>query len=97
MAMVLVAMRRVWPSAGARATSPAPRLPAAPGLFSTITGWLHCAERLGWIIRTMMSLPPPGGYGTTILTVFVGNVSAVAEVAMKPSRRKSRFMPRSPS
>jgi hypothetical protein len=29
--------RKVWPSAGARATSAAPMLPEAPGLLSMIT------------------------------------------------------------
>jgi len=37
--------RKVWPSAGERATVSAAIMPTPPGLFSTITGVFSCAEK----------------------------------------------------
>src|SRR5436190_16228383 len=66
----------VMPSAGALATKSAPRLPLAPGLFSTMTLCLN-ASPSGWLMaRAMMSDEPPGGYGTMILMGLPGIHSA---------------------
>src|SRR5215216_4636146 len=55
---------KVWPSGGALATASAPRLPAAPGLFSTTTDWPMAADSFGLIRRARMSEVPPGAKGT---------------------------------
>jgi len=50
----------VLPSAGARATTCVPKLPLAPGLFSTTTGWPHRTWISSPMRRARMSGPVPG-------------------------------------
>ena len=50
-------------------------MPAAPGLLSTTTGWPHFSDSFCAIQRAPVSVPPPGGKGTTMVTDFVGNAS----------------------
>src|SRR5690606_31760728 len=47
-------------------------VPLAPGLFSTTTVWRHCwlSSWASW--RARMSVVPPGGKGTTRVTLRVG-------------------------
>src|SRR4051794_8788431 len=47
-------------------------MPAAPGLFSTITGWPQRSDSFCAISRAPVSVPPPGGNGTTRVTERVG-------------------------
>src|SRR5438876_8884756 len=48
----------------------APMLPAAPGRFSTITGWPHFSESFSATMRGMRSALPPAGNGTTMRTAL---------------------------
>ena len=57
----------VWPSGSALATRPVPRLPPAPGLLSTTTGWPSAAASGSATRRAMRSGELPGGNGTTSL------------------------------
>jgi hypothetical protein len=41
-------------------------LPAAPGLFSTTTGWPKRTLSRSATMRVTVSLAPPGGNGTTM-------------------------------
>jgi hypothetical protein len=47
-------------------------LPAAPGLFSTITGWPSDSDIFCPSMRASTSLEPPGGSGTTMRMGLVG-------------------------
>src|SRR6478736_891431 len=76
MVKVLIAISSVWPSGAAMATCWAPRLPLAPGLLSTTTGWPQRAASLGAMMRAMMSLPLLEVNGTTSVTGLPGNVTA---------------------
>ena len=58
------------PSRGDFATKSAPITPAAPALFSTITGTSRRLASGPAMARAMTSLLPPGENGTTILIVF---------------------------
>src|SRR5690349_7235981 len=71
----------VYPSGGDLATKSAPTFPVAPGLFSTITGWPSADCSPGESARARMSEVPPGGYGTMILIVLVGQACANAAPA----------------
>jgi hypothetical protein len=68
----------VVPSAGDLATSSVPILPPAPGLFSTTTGCFHLSLSFCAMTRASASEAPPGVCGTTMRTVFDGNVCAAA-------------------
>jgi hypothetical protein len=68
----MVAARKVYPSAGDFATASAPMIPFAPGRFSTTTGCFHASLSFCATVRVMMSVAPPGGNGTTILTGLPG-------------------------
>ena len=65
---------RVFPSAGALATSAAAIRPAAPGLFSTMTGMPHSVLSLLAMMRARMSVPPPAEKPTRILTGPAGGL-----------------------
>ena len=54
-------MRMVCPSGAARATTPAPMLPPAPGTLSTTTGCLMLAETFCPRRRATVFSGPPGG------------------------------------
>ncbi|MNX67767.1 hypothetical protein D3C86_989130 [compost metagenome] len=73
-------------------------LPAAPGLFSTITGWPKVSDIFWPRILASTSLDPPGGSGTMIRIGLFGNVcaraswgnaaaAAVAQIAANMVRR----------
>jgi hypothetical protein len=47
-------------------------VPDAPGLFSITIGWPKCLLAASEIARITMSVEPPAGHGTTMLTGFVG-------------------------
>src|SRR5919108_3469292 len=68
----------VWPSGAARATSAAPTLPAAPGLFSTSTGLPSETVSFSERMRPMRSSGPPAVNGLTSLTGFDGKACAAA-------------------
>jgi len=62
----------VWPSAGARTTASAPSMPLAPGLFSTTTGWPSETRSFSARSRAIVSTPPPGEKGTTMVMGLLG-------------------------
>src|SRR5215213_5554480 len=74
------------------------RIPNAPGLFSTTNCW----PRLFFIwspkTREVMSVPPPGAYGTMIFTGFDGYLSCAnagpptASAKVDSSSNVGRFM-----
>src|SRR4249920_741638 len=79
----------VEPSGAAFATASVPRLPLAPGLFSTtnvLVGYLVC--RPSATRRATMSGVDPAPNGTTIRTVFPGQSCAGAGAAAA-NRNKS--------
>ena len=51
-----------------------PTTPLPPVRLLTVTGTVtsFCSSRTLTICRTMMSVPPPGAYGTTISMARVG-------------------------
>src|SRR5262247_1272387 len=65
-------MSRVWPSEADRATASAPKLPAAPGRFSTMKLCLRVADSVSAIARARRSTGTPGRPATTILTGSCG-------------------------
>ena len=66
------AARSVYPSGSAAATTPAPRLPPAPGRSSTMTGWPHrfCSRSAN--SRATISGPPAAGADTMMRTKRLG-------------------------
>src|SRR5260370_19728904 len=81
---------RGWPAGVARATRSARTLPPAPERFSTTTGWPSSACMRGWMMRATMSISPPGGYGTTMVTVRLGNAcAAAAPLASRAATKKT--------
>src|ERR671914_229996 len=54
----------------------------APGLFSTKNCWPNALEKCTTSTRATMSVPPPGGEGTTMRTVRVGDSCAAAAAAI---------------
>jgi hypothetical protein len=78
------------------ATASVPRLPLAPGLFSTTNGWpsLVCSSSAS--SRATMSGVAPAANGTISFTPFVGQSCAVAGQAAQATSRiavSSRFIP----
>ena len=72
--------RSTDPSRGALATKSAPITPAAPALFSTMTGMSRRCPSGAASARAMTSLLPPGENGTTILICFgIGACAAAIE------------------
>jgi hypothetical protein len=70
------AIRNVWPSAGARATSSVPITVPAPGRLSTTTLWPNAFVSGGASARAATSTDPEGGNGTTIRKGFEGNCAS---------------------
>src|SRR5438477_4760401 len=68
----------VWPSDADRATYSAAIWLLAPALFSTIACWPQASVKRCASMRPSVSVTPPGGAGTTMLTVLLGNVCAAA-------------------
>src|SRR3954469_17381825 len=71
--MPLVLMTTEYPSGAEWATSRTPRLPPAPGLFSTATGWPRILVISLAVARVAMSTAPAGVNGTTIRIGLDGN------------------------
>src|SRR6188768_3420791 len=73
-------------------------VPAAPPLFSTITGCPHFCVSLVAMMRVPVSVPPPGGNGTTMVTERAGQACANAsgerrsEAASVAAVRSTGFM-----
>src|SRR6516164_3316434 len=65
--------RSVSPSGADLATATTARLPVAPGLFSITNAPLNCVRNCSAIRRATMSVLPPAGNGTTIVTVWDGH------------------------
>src|SRR6185312_856813 len=64
-----------------------PMLPAAPALFSTITGWPHFPESFCPTRRGTRSATPPAAKGTMMRTGFVGQASSADAPPAKAARR----------
>ena len=75
------ATSKVWPSAGARATSMAAMLPPAPGLFSTITGWPSVLPMSSAISRASVSVVPPAVAPTISFMGLAGKAACAPAVA----------------
>src|SRR5262245_50384699 len=71
-------MTQELPSGDDFATAAVPMLPPPPARFSTMTVAPSRCCMCGWIKRAIMSVDPPGGYGTTILILVAGQVWACA-------------------
>src|SRR3989442_1342047 len=71
---------RLWPSGADFRTTSVPVMPFAPARFSTKTFWPQASASFCASCRLMMSVPPPGAYGTTIRTGFAGNCALAAVV-----------------
>src|SRR5215218_6851310 len=73
----------------------APIEPAAPPLFSTMTVWPHLAPSFWATMRAPVSVPPPGGNGTIIVTAWDGNApcaNAALQATAAASEKRMRFM-----
>ena len=69
-------MTIVWPSGSALATYSVPMMVPAPGRFSTMTVPPSCLAISCASVREMMSVPPPGAKGTTILVTWLAKSAA---------------------
>src|SRR5687768_9194194 len=69
---------RVCPSGGALATTSVPRMVAAPGRVSTITGWPRRSESSGAIVRATVSAALAAALGATMRRGRLGKVCGCA-------------------
>ena len=67
-----------------------PTVPAPAGLFSTMTCCFQVSLRRAARVRAMMSVMPPGGFGTTMVMGRLGNVCAVAADAVAAAATAAR-------
>src|SRR5471030_2726326 len=74
----LGAINSVYPSGAALATNSAATIDCAPGLFSTMTGWLNLDCSRAATMRAIRSLPPPAEYPTTSRIGLLGYCWATA-------------------
>src|SRR5882672_11293948 len=74
-----------WPSGGDLTITSVPMMPFAPGRFSTSTCWPHVSCMRAASARLMMSVPPPGVYGTMMRTGLDGNWAFAAKDKSSPS------------
>src|SRR5690606_18184074 len=82
------------PSGVALATWSFPRIPLAPGLFSTTTGTPNRSPRCLPTSRAMVSVPPPAGYGTMRLMGLAGYGSAApGAAAARPMAQLNQAAP----
>src|SRR5258706_8306511 len=88
--MPTLTIRSVYPSGFAWATAFAPRIPAAPLRFSTTTGLGHFALSFVATVRAEISVPPPGGKGTTNVIGLEGYGCENAFVAMTSANTKNK-------
>src|SRR5215469_12065675 len=77
----------VYPSGAALATEATPMLPAAPGLFSTITGEDHRCARFSATTRASASAVPPAANGTTMRIVWDGYLASSANAGIAMAQR----------
>src|SRR5204862_5413316 len=77
----------VYPSGFEFFAETAPMAPPAPGLLSTTKVCLKVSWSFGCTERAIMSVDPPGGKGTIIVTGFEGQACASAPVAARPMTR----------
>src|SRR5262245_25797204 len=84
----------VWPSAPDLATASVATMVFAPGRFSTNTGCPHVGVSFSASCRPRTSIPPPGGYATTMRTGLLGQPWAAAASGSRAATtwRKSNFM-----
>ncbi|MCY1369094.1 hypothetical protein D9M69_561130 [compost metagenome] len=75
MRLPLISAPIVWSSV-ALATSAATRLPLAPGLFSTVTGWRRSFESGSAMARAARSGEAPAGKPTRMRTGLVGQAAS---------------------
>jgi hypothetical protein len=54
------------------ATKSVPRFAPVPALFTTMKCWPKRSDRYGAISRAIVSVLPPGGKGTTMMTGRIG-------------------------
>src|SRR5690349_21208110 len=66
----------VYPSGCARATAIAPTAPPPPGRFSITNDWPSLSARYWPASRAIMSVLPPGEYGTITVTGRAGHAWA---------------------
>ncbi len=85
-----VPITRVYPSAGARATSSVPMEPPAPARFSMMTGCPSDLDMASAIIRDTVSVVVPGPNGTIIFIGRSGKAAARAGWAAAPSAQAPR-------
>ena len=92
---VVGATMKVWPSA-ILATSVAARLPLAPGLLSTKTGWPSASDSGCASRRAITSVVPPGAKPTTSRIGLVGHAAwacrapAAASVQSAAAARRAK-------
>src|SRR5438067_12134248 len=63
-------------------------LPPAPARFSTMNGWPRISAIFGVTVRATMSVPPPGGNGTTTRIGLDGKLCASALLARASATAK---------
>jgi hypothetical protein len=83
--------RKVAPSGAARLTKVAPMVPVAPALLSTRKDCLSFSPNRGTSARATWSVEPPGGNGTTSVTVFSGQPCPWAASAARLSAIAPRY------
>src|SRR5471032_462389 len=86
----LGAINSVYPSAAALATNSAATIDCAPGLFSTITGWLSLDCSRAATMRAIRSLPPPAEYPTTSRIGLLGYCWATAGLHIGRTAHRAR-------
>src|SRR5574341_583946 len=84
MEMLDRAISRVYPSGLLLATKDIPTAPAAPVLFTTITGLFSTFSMAAATGRAVRSATPPGGNGATRLIGRVGNGSWAQDASGRP-------------
>src|SRR5262245_47376276 len=85
-------MAQVLPSGEDFATAAVPMLPPPPARFSIMTVAPSRCCMCGWTKRAIMSVDPPGGYGTTILILPAGQFWAcAAHGAISAPRSRQRL------
>src|SRR5258706_12352319 len=74
--------RNVLPSDGSCSVASYAMIDLPPGRLSTITGFLSASCSLRATRRAATSVPPPAAYGTMILIVAGGHLSAAVPCPM---------------
>src|SRR6218665_3483662 len=87
--VVVVAIRRVYPSGADWAAIVAPVFPAAPGRLSTMTGCPRLTDNCSAMTRAAMSTLPPAGHGTISLTACCGYTACAQEPALATAQHRA--------